>query len=76
MENKELNLKATLNYKEAFKGAKFVIVCTPTNYDDEENFFDTSSVEDIIQKVVDMKLDTTIVIKSTIPVGFVKKFYK
>ena len=76
LENKELNLKATLNYKEAFKGAKFVIVCTPTNYDDEENFFDTSSVEDIIQKVVDMKLDTTIVIKSTIPVGFVEKVKK
>ena len=47
-EEKELNLKATLDYKEAFEGAKFVIISTPTNYDDELNYFDTSSVEDII----------------------------
>jgi UDP-glucose 6-dehydrogenase len=45
---KKLNLKATLDYKEAFKDAKFIIISTPTNYDDELNFFDTSSVEDII----------------------------
>lgn len=69
---KELNLKATLNYKEAFTGAKFVIISTPTNYDDTKNYFDTSSVEDIIQKVKSMNLDTTMVVKSTIPVGFIK----
>ena len=74
--NKNLNLKATLNYKEAFKGARFVIVSTPTNYDDVENYFDTSSVEDIIKKVISMNIDTTIVIKSTIPVGFVEKARK
>ena len=68
---KELNLKATLDYKEAFEGAKFVIISTPTNYDDEKNFFDTSSVEDIIKKVKDMGIDTTMVVKSTIPVGFI-----
>ena len=45
---KNLNLKATLDYKEAFVGAKFVIISTPTNYDSEKNFFDTSSVEDVI----------------------------
>ena len=45
---KDLNLRATLDYKEAFKGAKFIIISTPTNYDEEKNFFDTSSVEDII----------------------------
>ena len=72
-----MNLKATLDYKEAFNGAKYVIVSTPTNYDDERNFFDTSSVEDIIQKVVDMNNnDITIVIKSTIPVGFTEKARK
>ena len=49
--DKNLNLKATLDYKEAFEGAKFVIISTPTNYDDVKNYFDTSSVEDIIQKV-------------------------
>ena len=69
---KELNLKATLDYKEAFKGAKFVIISTPTNYDDEKKYFDTSSVEDIIKKVINMGIDTTMVVKSTIPVGFIK----
>ena len=70
LENKKLDLKATLDYKEAFEGAKYIIISTPTNYDDERNYFDTSSVEDIIEKVISMKLDTTIVIKSTIPVGY------
>ncbi len=69
---KKLNLKATLDYKEAFEGAKYIIISTPTNYDDQKNYFDTSSVEDIIQKVTNMKLDTTMVVKSTIPVGFIK----
>lgn len=70
-ETKNLNLKATLDYKEAFVGAKFVIISTPTNYDDVKNYFDTSSVEDIIQKVKGMNIDTTMVVKSTIPVGFI-----
>ena len=71
--SKELNLKATLDYKEAFEGAKFVIISTPTNYDEEENYFDTSSVEDIIKKVISMNDDNiTMVVKSTIPVGFIK----
>lgn len=69
---KELNLRATLDYKEAFEGAKFIIISTPTNYDDEKNHFDTSSVEDIIQKVISMNIETTMVVKSTIPVGFIK----
>ena len=69
---KNLNLKATLDYKDAFEGAKFIIISTPTNYDEEKNFFDTSSVEDIIKKVKDLKLDTTMVVKSTVPVGFIK----
>ena len=68
---KKLNLKATLDYKVAFIGAKFII-STPTNYDDTKNYFDTSSVEDIIQKVKSMNLDATMVVKSTIPVGFIK----
>lgn len=69
---KNLNLRATLDYKDAFEGAKFIIISTPTNYDEEKNFFDTSSVEDIIKKVKDLKLDTTMVVKSTVPVGFIK----
>ena len=77
--NKKIALKATLNYEEAFKDAKFIIISTPTNYDDETQHFDTTSVEDIIEKVISMNLDTTMVIKSTIPVGYVesiKKKYK
>ena len=75
-EEKDLNLKATLDYKEAFKDAKFIIISTPTNYDDELNYFDTSSVEDIIEKVISMGIDTTMVVKSTIPVGFIKSMKK
>ena len=68
---KKLNLRATLDYKDAFEGANFVVISTPTNYDDVTNHFDTSSVEDIIQKVKSMNIDTVMVVKSTIPVGFI-----
>ena len=69
---KELNLKCTLDYKEAFKDAKYVIISTPTNYNEETHFFDTSSVEDIIKKVISMKdPNMVMVVKSTIPVGFI-----
>lgn len=73
---KILNLKATLDYKEAFDCAKFIIISTPTNYDSEQNYFDTSSVEDIIKKVISMNIDTTMVVKSTIPVGFIENIKK
>lgn len=71
---KELNLRATLDYKDAFSGAKYVVISTPTNYDDEKNYFDTSSVEDVIQKAIslDNSANITMVVKSTIPVGFIK----
>ena len=72
LENKKLNLRATLDYKDAFNGAQYIIISTPTNYDDVTNYFDTSSVEDIIQKVISMNIDTTMVVKSTIPVGFIE----
>lgn len=74
--NKELNLKATLDYKEAFTGAKYVIISTPTDYNEGTNSFDTSSVEDIIQKVISLKIKTTIIIKSTIPVGYTESIKK
>ena len=74
---RELNLRATLDYKEAFKGADYVIISTPTNYDEKQNFFDTSSVEDIIEKVLSLKdPNITMVIKSTIPVGYVESIRK
>lgn len=70
---KKLNLHATLDYKAAFSGAKFVIISTPTNYDEKTNFFDTSSVEDIIKKVISMNDNNIVmIVKSTIPVGFIK----
>lgn len=69
---KKLNLRATLDYKDAFKGADYIIVSTPTNYDPKLNFFDTSSVEDIIKKVKTIDNPGVIVVKSTVPVGFVK----
>ena len=74
---KDLNLKATLDYKEALKEADYVIISTPTNYDEEKNFFDTSSVEDIIKKVKSINNPkTTMVVKSTIPVGFIERMKK
>ena len=75
---KDLKLRATLDYKEALEGARFVIISTPTNYDEEKNFFDTSLVEDIIQKVKEVcnPNETMMVVKSTIPVGFIENMKK
>jgi len=70
---KQLNLRATTNAEEAFKDADFVIISTPTNYDPEQNYFDTSSVETIIDQVITINPDATMVIKSTIPVGYTKE---
>lgn len=72
LKNKNLNLKATTDYNEAFKNSDYIVISTPTNYDDNKNYFDTSSVEDIIKKVISMNINTTIVVKSTVPVGFIK----
>ena len=68
---KKLNLRATLDFREAFQDAEYIIISTPTNYDDVTNYFDTSSVEDIIEKVISMGINTTMIVKSTIPVGFI-----
>jgi len=71
-----LNLTATLDAREALEGANYVIVATPTNYDVDTNKFDTSSVEAVIQTALDAGSKATIVIKSTIPVGFVEDVRK
>ena len=73
---KKLNLKATLDYKEAFSDAKYIIISTPTNYDSDLNYFDTSSVEDIIEKVLSLGSNTTMIIKSTVPVGYTESIKK
>ena len=72
LKNKNLNLKATLDKEVAFKNAKFIVISTPTNYDEQKNYFDTSSVEETIESVLKINPEAIMVIKSTIPVGFVK----
>ena len=72
---KELNLVATLDADAAYKDADFVVIAAPTNYDSQKNFFDTSAVESVIDKVLDSGSDSTMVIKSTIPVGYCRSLY-
>ena len=73
---KELNLKATLDGREAYKDADFVIIAAPTNYDPVKNFFDTHHIEDVIDLVLEVNPDAVMVIKSTIPVGYTRSLYK
>lgn len=73
LKDKELNLKATLDKEVAFQNADFVVISTPTNYDEKKNFFDTSSVENIIESVMNINPNTVMVIKSTVPVGYTKR---
>ncbi|UYT84623.1 nucleotide sugar dehydrogenase [Priestia megaterium] len=76
LSNKPLNLTATTNYFEAFRDADYIVISTPTNYDPEKNYFNTRSVEAVIANVLSINPDATMVIKSTVPVGYTEKIKK
>ena len=73
---RNLNLRATLSDEEAYRDAEYVVVAVPTNYDNQKDFFDTSMVEQVIRKVAEYNNNTTIVIKSTVPVGYTENVSK
>ena len=70
-----LNLRATLDAREAYRDAEYVVVAVPTNYDPQRNFFDTHNIEDVISEVLAVNADAVIVIKSTVPVGYCASLY-
>ena len=72
---KQLNLRATLDGREAYSNADFIVIAAPTNYDPQKNFFDTHHIEDVINLVLEVNPQATMVIKSTIPVGYCRSLY-
>ena len=72
---KQLNLRATLDGREAYSNADFIVIAAPTNYDPQKNFFDTHHIEDVIDLVLEVNPQATMVIKSTIPVGYCRSLY-
>ena len=73
LEENQLNLVATVNAKDAYEKADYIIIATPTNYDSDTNYFDTSSIESVISQILPINSTATIIIKSTIPVGYTEK---
>ena len=72
---KQLNLRATLDGRAAYRDAEFVVIAAPTNYDPQKNFFDTHHIEDVIDLVLEVNPEATMIIKSTIPVGYCRSLY-
>lgn len=70
-----MNLTATLDGASAYRNADFVIIAAPTNYDPQKNFFDTHHIEDVIDLVLEVNPEATMIIKSTIPVGYCRSLY-
>lgn len=73
LSTKELNLFATTNYRKAYENAEFIIIATPTNYDTEKNYFNTQTVEKVINDIISVNNKALIIIKSTVPVGYTQK---
>ena len=76
LQNKNLNFRVTLKNKKAFVGANYVVIATPTDYDIDTNYFNTESVEEVIEEVIETNPNAVIIIKSTVPVGFTKSVRK
>ena len=76
LSTKKLNLKAVTDWRDAYKNAEFIIISTPTNYDPVVNYFDTSSVESVIENVMEVNPDAIMIIKSTVPVGYTENIRK
>ena len=79
LQNKKLNLTATTDAEKAYSEADYIIISTPTNYDSEKNYFDTSSIETVLDIIAKVNNKTTVIIKSTVPVGYTesisRKYY-
>ena len=76
LREKDLTLQATLDGREAYRDADFIVIAAPTNYDPVKNFFDTHHIEDVIDLVLEVNPSAVMVIKSTIPVGYCESLYR